>query len=530
MEDSLELEGIPLEVGSRVTSSPLTISRVPAAADDMRMENWIASNLDLPCDPEEANHWYQLIENLPRFRPTTRRGAGDADTRAAGGWRRFALVYRRGITVVRMLDKVLVQQTQLAELDEDLMDLVAAGNHRIVMNFTAVERLGSWILGAVGNLHRRCAEADGGQLRICGLDPQLAEIFSIVGMSGELSFHENETDAIESPWPEASSRRELPIELLTALRDAGAVPPIRGGEPTGEVESEAVPSLGPGAVPSTPASQAASNVRYSLMVELGSAGSRRVNVSSPSLVIGRDRGCKLRLGSAQVSKRHAVIEQREGRLFLRDLLSTNGTSVNGAPIRDQERELLHGDRIQIGPASLVVSTGDPPAGADDVGHQVLDPLPPEPDAGEGDDDRLPSPPTDEIPLPDASDDEHPIRHEVIENVLVVTPQMAELSGEAVLEALRSRLQLLNDARLPRRLVINLEFVQHLSRQAIAILLAHHVRLEWSGGALRICQAHARIVAMLDQVRLTMLIDCYPTLDEAVIAAWSNEPGKSSTGR
>jgi hypothetical protein len=39
--------------------------------------------------------------------------------------------------------------------------------------------------------------------------------------------------------------------------------------------------------------------------------------------------------------------------------------------------------------------------------------------------------------------------------------------------------------------------------------------------LRICQAHARIVALLDQVRLTMLVDCYPTLDEAVLATWSS---------
>ena len=62
-------------------------------------------------------------------------------------------------------------------------------------------------------------------------------------------------------------------------------------------------------------------------------------------------------------------------------------------------------------------------------------------------------------------------------------------------------------------------MNHLSRQAIALLLAHHVRLEWAGGAMRICQAHARIIALLDQVRLTMLVDCYPTLDEAVLAAW-----------
>ncbi len=105
----------------------------------------------------------------------------------------------------------------------------------------------------------------------------------------------------------------------------------------------------------------------------------------------------------------------------------------------------------------------------------------------------------------------------------MTPQLPELADEATLEALRSRLAELFEEPLPRRVVLNLEFVNHLSRQALAALLAHHFRLEWSGGSLRICQAHARIIALLDQVRLTMLVDCYPTLDEAVLAAWKNQP-------
>ena len=109
---------------------------------------------------------------------------------------------------------------------------------------------------------------------------------------------------------------------------------------------------------------------------------------------------------------------------------------------------------------------------------------------------------------------------MIEDVLVITPRLPELADEAALEALRSRLLSLYEDPLPRRVVVNLEFVNHLSRRAIALLLAHHFRLEWSGGSLRICQAHARIIALLDQVRLTMLVDCYPTLDEAVLASWA----------
>ncbi len=47
---------------------------------------------------------------------------------------------------------------------------------------------------------------------------------------------------------------------------------------------------------------------------------------------------------------------------------------------------------------------------------------------------------------------------------------------------------------PRRVVVNLEYVRHLNAQAIGVLLAHHLRLDRAGGALRVCQAHARLMA------------------------------------
>ena len=134
--------------------------------------------------------------------------------------------------------------------------------------------------------------------------------------------------------------------------------------------------------------------------------------------------------------------------------------------------------------------------------------------------------TEEVPFPEELDPGRRIKCEVIQEVLVVTPQWPEMDNEAANEALRQRLIELFEQPLPRKVVVNLEFVGHLSRQTIANLLAHHFRLDRAGGAMRICQAHARIVALLDQVRLTMLVDCYPTLDEAVLASWGRAGGTS----
>ena len=77
--------------------------------------------------------------------------------------------------------------------------------------------------------------------------------------------------------------------------------------------------------------------------------------------------------------------------------------------------------------------------------------------------------------------------------------------------------------MPRQVVLNLEFVRHLNAQAIGVVLAHHFRLDRAGGALRLCQTPARVMAVLHQVRLTMLVECHPTLDEAVLAAWPGTP-------
>jgi pSer/pThr/pTyr-binding forkhead associated (FHA) protein len=58
------------------------------------------------------------------------------------------------------------------------------------------------------------------------------------------------------------------------------------------------------------------------------------------LVIGRGSECDLILDEAEMSRRHAVIENFGDGIFLRDLGSANGTFVNGVQVRDA---ILHPD-------------------------------------------------------------------------------------------------------------------------------------------------------------------------------------------
>jgi len=58
------------------------------------------------------------------------------------------------------------------------------------------------------------------------------------------------------------------------------------------------------------------------------------------LVIGRGSDCDLVLDEAEMSRRHAVIENSGDGIYLRDLGSANGTFVNGVQVRDA---ILHPD-------------------------------------------------------------------------------------------------------------------------------------------------------------------------------------------
>jgi len=86
------------------------------------------------------------------------------------------------------------------------------------------------------------------------------------------------------------------------------------------------------------------------------SGVRTQDLNGQPLVIGRSSANPLQLRHSNVSRKHCVIEQTDGRILLRDLESHVGTTVNGE--RVTERELKPGDRIMVGPYELIVVDED----------------------------------------------------------------------------------------------------------------------------------------------------------------------------
>ncbi|HSW42277.1 MAG TPA: FHA domain-containing protein, partial [Patescibacteria group bacterium] len=79
---------------------------------------------------------------------------------------------------------------------------------------------------------------------------------------------------------------------------------------------------------------------------------RDIALEGRPLTIGRATDVELVLADPLVSRRHARLSSRAGRLVVGDLGSTNGTRVNGEFVR--EAVVGPGDQIEIGATRLEI--------------------------------------------------------------------------------------------------------------------------------------------------------------------------------
>ena len=65
------------------------------------------------------------------------------------------------------------------------------------------------------------------------------------------------------------------------------------------------------------------------------------------LSVGRSKESDIRIDDRYASSLHARVFSRDGRFYVEDMNSTNGTLLNGATLQG-EAELIDGDTVQIG--------------------------------------------------------------------------------------------------------------------------------------------------------------------------------------
>jgi predicted component of type VI protein secretion system len=87
-----------------------------------------------------------------------------------------------------------------------------------------------------------------------------------------------------------------------------------------------------------------------LVVVGGVHHGREIPIPVTEFRIGRDAKCHLRPASDDVSRMHcALIQHPDGRVFLRDYGSSNGTILNRRMLVHGEMQLEDGDTIEVGP-------------------------------------------------------------------------------------------------------------------------------------------------------------------------------------
>src|SRR5690348_369024 len=69
---------------------------------------------------------------------------------------------------------------------------------------------------------------------------------------------------------------------------------------------------------------------------------RLIVISGDYLTVGRESTCDVRLDDPHVSRNHAALERRGDAVYVKDLGSSGGTFVNGAPVTRAE---LHGGDV-----------------------------------------------------------------------------------------------------------------------------------------------------------------------------------------
>ena len=90
-----------------------------------------------------------------------------------------------------------------------------------------------------------------------------------------------------------------------------------------------------------------------IVTATGTNQGRAIPITGAKFLIGRDADCNLRPASQAISKKHCQVTVREGKVFVQDMGSTNGTIVRGEAITG-ETEVQSGDSLKVGPLEFKV--------------------------------------------------------------------------------------------------------------------------------------------------------------------------------
>lgn len=175
----------------------------------------------------------------------------------------------------------------------------------------------------------------------CDLRHALAAALEVEGWTEEAR---KELDTIRSEFPDYRplfERFSMPTES-----------PVRAPKPSHERKPEPTSSLESSEEPpALPAPRPIREESTGPLTLVSSDGKKEIVLDKPILTIGREEGDVVLGGDTAASRLHAQVTLENGRVFVEDLGSTNGTWVNQHRV-GRRVELHRGDWLQVGETSF----------------------------------------------------------------------------------------------------------------------------------------------------------------------------------
>ena len=111
---------------------------------------------------------------------------------------RLTVQEREGAIVARLLDPMILDEDQIKEIGDQIDGLTEhSKTRRLVLDFTDVKYLSSAAIGRFLGIRKKVVARDG-QLRLCGLRPELRETFGLTHLDRIFAIDPDEAAALNA--------------------------------------------------------------------------------------------------------------------------------------------------------------------------------------------------------------------------------------------------------------------------------------------------------------------------------------------
>ena len=111
-------------------------------------------------------------------------------------YRRIQTAKKDDIHIVLFKDKKILDDTVLDEIKTEINRLMGnAAGPDMLLDFSNVEFMSSAMLGLLGQLHRKIS-AGQGRLKMCGIRPEIFQVFKLTNLDKLFSIHKDAPTAL----------------------------------------------------------------------------------------------------------------------------------------------------------------------------------------------------------------------------------------------------------------------------------------------------------------------------------------------